>query len=100
MTKQEFIEQIELRYKEIGDFDFFGDDEYEEILIPLFDVKITFNEDNTFNIYRDFCYPTRDCGENFENDYQTVLQEPLRAFLRAHFCIQPCIMMSADRMPV
>ena len=91
MTKHEFIEQIERRNKEIGDYDFFSDDECEWILIPLVGVKVTFNEDDTFNIYRDFCYPTKDCEENFENEYQTVLQVTAMNLLKAHFGIQPCI---------
>jgi hypothetical protein len=93
MTKQEFIEHIELRYEKTGDIDFLndGEDENEEILIPSLGVKITFNEDDTFNIYRDFCFPTRDCEENFENEYQTVLQETTVNWLESCFGIQPSI---------
>ncbi len=93
MTKQDFIEHIELRYEKTGDIDFFndGEDEHEEILIPTLGVKITFNEDDTFNIYRDFCFPTRDCEENFENEYQTVLQETTVSLLESCFGKQPSI---------
>lgn len=91
MTKQEFIEHIELRYEKTGDIDFLNDGEDEEILIPSLGVKITFNEDDTFNIYRDFCYPIRECEENFENEYRTVLQETTVSLLESHFGVQPCV---------
>lgn len=85
------MSKLSLRYKEIGDFDLFNDGEDDEIIIPLFDVKITFNEDDTFNIYRDFCFPIRDCEENFENEYQTIMQEITINLLESCFGIKPNI---------
>ena len=54
MTKQKFIEQIKLRFKENDDFDLFNFRQNNEIITPSFNVKITFNDDNTFNICREF----------------------------------------------
>ncbi len=85
MTKQEFIEQIE----EIGDFELYNIDSEDEITVASVDVKISFNDDDTFNIWRVFCYPIYDYEENFENEYQSILQEETVKQLDIQFNLEP-----------
>gem|GEM_PF-3314768 len=92
MTRQDFIKQIEKLYTGDADFDLYnGIDESEEIIIPSVDVKITFGTEDTFNIYRDFCYPTRDCEENFENEYRSALESITTEILRHRFDEKPLV---------
>jgi hypothetical protein len=76
MTKLEFINEIRLMFEGEEDFDLYNcAEDNPEIVIPSVDVKISLNDDNTFNIYRDFCYPTYDSDENFTSEYMSTLEE-------------------------
>ena len=88
MTKKEFVEEL---LKVLDEYDYCDADTDDEWIGALsVDVKITFNDDETFNIYRDFCYPINDCEENFENAYRSVLEERTVSVLEKHFNDKPC----------
>jgi Restriction endonuclease. len=87
MTKQEFIEEL---FKSLDDYEYYDADTDDAwIGVLSFDVKITFNDDDTFNIYREFCYPVNDCEENFENSFRSVLEEKTITILEKQFNDKP-----------
>jgi hypothetical protein len=83
------VDQISNTFVGIGDFDLYNATDEDEIVIPSVDVKITFNEDGTFNIFRDFCYPIYDCDENFTSEHLSLLEEVTFSMLKEKFKEEP-----------
>lgn len=78
MEKSDFISAISSMFDE--DID-------DELVFFSHDMKITFDDDNTFNISCDFYYPSRDCKKNFDNEYLFILQDRTTLLLTEKFTV-------------
>jgi hypothetical protein len=98
MTKQEFIEKIYQHFADTDDFNMYNYNDQEYIFIPLVEVKITFNDDDTFNIYRDFCYP-HDCNDEFYNEILSNIEENTKKELEKAFGKIPMVEFECSMCP-
>lgn len=83
MMQSDFKEYIIENY-ECGTYD-----EENELIIPESKIKIQINEDNSFNVFRDFCYTIDDYNENFLNEILQSLENNTIESLKACFNEEP-----------